>query len=318
MTKSVNKTEQKTYRELLRERVIHLTPISPESARFQYYLEYDLRAVERGKETAKTLKRFLNLDGLNILDLGCGTGGLAIAFSQEGAHVVGLDPDKSVCHLAQIRAKEMQMPVDFIIADGSANPLRNSSFHLVTCNHVFEHVKNKDKFAHEINRVLKGGGVLYITASNKASPWNILWDEHTGLPLVTLLPRTVQNMFVKLAGLSERGLPFILEEPTYKSVIKTFSKVDILLDDKILKKDIAGVVFSSQREILLSARSNRFPELVNLLTRILKWFCFVFRKLRLSNFWWLLLESTYPLLTFIGRKKAKQSSSIVKVTREKR
>lgn len=137
MVKNSNKKDQKTYRELLRERLIHLTPLDPESARFQYYLEYDLKAVERGKDTANTLKRFLNLEGSNILDLGCGTGGHAIAFSHEGAHTVGLDPDKTVCHLALIRTREMRMSVDFVVGDGSASPLRDSSFHLIICNHVF-------------------------------------------------------------------------------------------------------------------------------------------------------------------------------------
>ena len=55
--------------------------------------------------------------------------------------------------------------------DGERFPFNNNEFDSVVTNQVFEHVFDPDNFLSEINRVLRGGGMLLLTVP-------FVWDEH--------------------------------------------------------------------------------------------------------------------------------------------
>jgi SAM-dependent methyltransferase len=54
---------------------------------------------------------------------------------------------------------------------GKQFPLDSSSFDVVLCNQVLEHVFNPEEFLDEVNRVLKPNGKLILTVP-------FVWDEH--------------------------------------------------------------------------------------------------------------------------------------------
>ncbi len=296
-------------RQLLKERLMSLTALKPESPRFQYFLEYDVRAVERGKKTVASLNANTNVEKASLLDIGCGTGGFAVAFALAGARVVGLDTDSGALKLAVVRARAEKVPVDFMECDGMRCPFPDSSFDIIICNEVFEHVDSKEELAHEIARLLKKAGTVYIRVPNKLSPWNILWDDHTGLPFFTLLPRSVQDVIIRITGLSPTGMPCALNEPTYGSLKKIFSEVDIALKDDLMREDVANAVFLSKTDMLTRSRSNRYPALTTVSLKILKLTHDICKLARLSDFWWFLVMRTYPILTFTGTNSTYTASS---------
>lgn len=51
----------------------------------------------------------------SVMELGCGTGTLAIGFAHLGAHVTGLDLSAEMIHQAQEKAKEEQVDVHFTV-----------------------------------------------------------------------------------------------------------------------------------------------------------------------------------------------------------
>ncbi len=274
----------------------------PEDVGFQYYVEYDLRAVERGKRVADLLKNLACPKGASVLDLGCGTGGFAVAFAQEGARVVGFDLDQSGVELAAMRGREFGVSLDLLISDGVMSPLRGFLFDVVICNEVFEHVASKDELAREIARLLKDTGIAYIAVPNGGSPWNILWDDHTGIPFINFLPRRLQNLVVRLAGLTSKDLPWILEEPGYGSLLRICSRAGLAVDDRVMRMDINNVVFHRQTDMLEKSRSNRYPVLTSTLARLLRWSYIICRSIGLSALWWLAMKLTYPKLTFLAKK----------------
>ena len=116
------------------------------------------------------------LDGMTILDLGCGTGRdafVAASLAGEAGHVVGLDMTDEQIAVAQRYEAEHAEAFGFsapntrfvkgLIEDLAAAGIADESVDVVISNCVLNLSPNKaDAFA-EITRVLKPGGELYVS-----------------------------------------------------------------------------------------------------------------------------------------------------------
>jgi ubiquinone/menaquinone biosynthesis C-methylase UbiE len=104
--------------------------------------------------------------GQRILDLGCGTGTLAIQVKRRepAADVVGLDADPEM--LSQARAKAERAGVELTLTEGMSNelPFEDGSFDRVLSTLFFHHLdpEPKRQTAREIARVLRKGGELHV------------------------------------------------------------------------------------------------------------------------------------------------------------
>lgn len=76
------------------------------------------------------------LEGLSILDVGCGGGGLARALSAKGAKVTGVDPQEAALATARTRAPD----ADFRQAGAEALPFPDGSFDRVVFLNSLHHV----------------------------------------------------------------------------------------------------------------------------------------------------------------------------------
>jgi ubiquinone/menaquinone biosynthesis C-methylase UbiE len=105
-------------------------------------------------------------DGESVLDLGCGTGTLAIAIKQARpkAKVSGLDADRAVLVRARQKAKEARGDVEFRRGLATELPYDARSFDVVVSTLFFHHLTDEAKAdaAEEIRRVLRLGGRLLI------------------------------------------------------------------------------------------------------------------------------------------------------------
>lgn len=104
--------------------------------------------------------------GERVLDLGCGTGTLAIRARQRtpDAHVVGLDADVSMLGHARRKATEANVDVEFESGSASAVPYPDGSFDVVVSSLFFHHLDRGSKLAvvRETVRVLRRGGRLVV------------------------------------------------------------------------------------------------------------------------------------------------------------
>jgi ubiquinone/menaquinone biosynthesis C-methylase UbiE len=112
-------------------------------------------------------------DGQRILDLGCGTGTLAIQVKQRApdAEVVGLDADPEM--LDRAREKAERAGVELTLTQGFSNvlPFEEKSFDRVLSTLFFHHLdpEPKRQTALQIARVLKKGGELHVADWGKPS-----------------------------------------------------------------------------------------------------------------------------------------------------
>lgn len=100
--------------------------------------------------------------GEKVLDVGCGTGTLAIAIkSQVGAgEVHGIDASSEMIEVAKEKAAKAGSDIDFQVALIEAIPFPDATFDLVTSSLMLHHLPDdlKVKGFLEIRRVLKPGG----------------------------------------------------------------------------------------------------------------------------------------------------------------
>jgi ubiquinone/menaquinone biosynthesis C-methylase UbiE len=104
--------------------------------------------------------------GHHVLDLGCGTGTLAVMAkqAQPAAEVFGLDADPDMLKVAEQKSKELNVPVKFDVGFTNDLPYPDASFDRVMSSIMIHHLKTPDKIktAREVYRVLKPGGQLHI------------------------------------------------------------------------------------------------------------------------------------------------------------
>ncbi|HSJ87219.1 MAG TPA: methyltransferase domain-containing protein [Anaerolineales bacterium] len=102
--------------------------------------------------------------GMQVLDLGCGTGTLTVMLKQAHphAHVTGLDGDPQVLKIA--REKSRSMDIHWKEGFASSLPYPNATFDRVVTSLVIHHLVTDDKRRafQEIYRVLKPQGELYV------------------------------------------------------------------------------------------------------------------------------------------------------------
>lgn len=111
--------------------------------------------------------------GQRVLDLGCGTGTLAIMVkqAQPTADVFGLDADPEILGIARAKATREGMDIRFDEGMTFALPYPDGSIDRVLSSIMIHHLKTPDKerTAREIYRVLKPGGQLHVIDFGKAS-----------------------------------------------------------------------------------------------------------------------------------------------------
>jgi ubiquinone/menaquinone biosynthesis C-methylase UbiE len=113
--------------------------------------------------------------GHRVLDLGCGTGTLAIMVKQAhpATEVVGLDADPDMLKVASYKSRQLNAPVKFDIGFTNRLPYPDASFDRVLSSIMIHHLKTPDKkeTAREVFRVLKPGGQLHILDFGKPVTW---------------------------------------------------------------------------------------------------------------------------------------------------
>ena len=104
--------------------------------------------------------------GEDILDIGCGTGTLAIAAAEAAlqVNVEGLDADPSILARAERKAERAGTKVGFTEGRSDDLPYEDASFDLVLSTLFFHHLpdESKRRSAAELLRVLRPGGRAVI------------------------------------------------------------------------------------------------------------------------------------------------------------
>lgn len=151
--------------------------------------------------------------GQRVLDLGCGTGTLAIEMARHcpGLQIFGLDGDPGV--LARAERKATQAGVEITWQQGLATklPYPEASFDRAVSTLFFHHLAAQDKVsaATELYRVLRPAGQLHVAD----------WGPPTSrLQRLLFLPVQLLDGFVNTSPQLARGLVDVFRQAGFEGV----------------------------------------------------------------------------------------------------
>ena len=122
-----------------------------------------------------TVDQALLRPGENVLDVGCGTGGVTIPAKMRvgiNGSAAGIDPAPEMIAIARRKAKRAGIEIDFRIGVIESLPFPDGTFDVVTSSLMMHHLPQhlQVKGLAEIDRVLKPGGRILI--ADMMSPSN--------------------------------------------------------------------------------------------------------------------------------------------------
>jgi len=176
--------------------------------------EYDYAVFEylRSPKILKTLDRCgVAVAGSKVLDAGCGAGGTALSLAEEARFVAGLDIDARFAGTGtRLQAEKAVKAAGFVKGDGVRLPFADRSFDLVLSHEVIEHIYEGPGYLRDLSRVLRPGGVLYLSTA----PYLSLTGAHlprlrAPLPLHLLFGRRAT---LRLFHFLARHAPFVFSE----------------------------------------------------------------------------------------------------------
>jgi ubiquinone/menaquinone biosynthesis C-methylase UbiE len=134
-----------------------------------------------------------DVNGLALLDVGCGTGRHAVRFANAGAVVTGVDFSTGM--LEKARIKPGAAAVRFVLQDASgALPFESKSFDRVISCLVVDHVRDLVTFFGGLRRVCRDDGFIVVSVMHPAMMLKGVQarfhDPRTG---ARVFPQSVEN-----------------------------------------------------------------------------------------------------------------------------
>jgi SAM-dependent methyltransferase len=154
-----------------------------------------------------------------LLDVGCGYGGLSIAWAEAGGTAIALDADLGNLAIVARRLREGEPSgggVRMLAGSALELPLKERSVDVVLAIGVVEWVGYSNllgdvralqlRALREMRRILRPGGLLVVGTKNRLFPRYQWRDGQTKLPLVNALPRRIADFLAKRwTGMPYRG-----------------------------------------------------------------------------------------------------------------
>ena len=170
-------------------------------SRFSFRDRYLSTRPAKAEKILEVLRREgVNCEASSLLDIGCSHGQISQEMSGAFRQVIGIDINHENWGPAS--------SVKFIQANACQLPVASGLFNVVIMNHLIEHVASPELLMKEVWRVLCKGGVCYLACPNRFS----VMEPHYRLPLLSWLPRSMADRYVRMAG---RGESYLDRMPSY-------------------------------------------------------------------------------------------------------
>lgn len=132
---------------------------------------------------------------LDVLDVGCGAGTQCALWAAGGDRVHGIDINAPLIELARERAQAAKLDIRFEISSATTLPYDASTMDVCLIPELLEHVAQWEPCLTEAVRVLRPGGVLFLSTTNVFCPF----QNEFRLPLYSWYPNLAKRFFERKA-----------------------------------------------------------------------------------------------------------------------
>ena len=168
------------------------------------------------------------LDGVlpagRVLEIGVGTGAIAVPLAERGRRVVGLDV--STAMLERLRAKDGSGRVAAAVADATRLPVADGAFVGAYCRWVLHLIAAWRDAVRELCRAVAPGGVIVVEPAGYTGEWREVW-----LRFVELLGPAAEPVGVDArGGYVDLDEAFATSGAHRREVIRTSMRIDSSLE----------------------------------------------------------------------------------------
>ena len=128
-------------------------------------IEYITEQIKHHFKIKEDRTNFLN--GLDILDIGCGGGLISEPMARLGGKVTGIDASEKNIKVAKIHSEKNQLKINYI--NKSPEQLNNDKkFDIILNLEIVEHVDNVSLYIDSCNKLLKTDGLMFTATLNRS------------------------------------------------------------------------------------------------------------------------------------------------------
>jgi ubiquinone/menaquinone biosynthesis C-methylase UbiE len=114
-----------------------------------------------------------------VLEIGVGTGMLAVPLAERGLDVVGIDVSRAM--LAKLRQKTTGATPHVALADARQLPFADDSFDAAYLRHVLHLIPRWSSAVSELCRVVRPGGVVLVSDTPRTERWEEFWQTYEAI-----------------------------------------------------------------------------------------------------------------------------------------
>ena len=107
------------------------------------------------------------LEGLNILDIGCGGGLISEPMARLGAKVTGIDASEKNINIAKLHSKRNGLKIDYL-KNSPENLSDFEKFDIILNLEVVEHVDDINLYIQSCYKLLKKNGLMFTATLNRS------------------------------------------------------------------------------------------------------------------------------------------------------
>ncbi len=127
----------------------------------------DYIATQAAAQFDRDLRAPRPLEGLSLLDVGCGGGLATEPMARLGAQAVGVDAAEAGVVAARAHAAREGLEIDYRVSTAEALAEQGAGFDLILALEIVEHVADRAAFLRPLAEMLRPGGLLVLSTLNR-------------------------------------------------------------------------------------------------------------------------------------------------------
>ena len=177
------------------------------------------------------VKRQHSVAAQEVLEVGCGAGGVLKAFAEEGCHAVGIDLNEKKITFGRRQFEDQKLgnDVELVISDvfDFANDEENlNRYDVIVLKDSIEHIPNQRELLSLLKNCLAKDGIIFVGFP----PWLMPYGGHQQIatsrmsqaPFLHLLPRALYERILRRLGEPEEIISELIEIVETRLTINSF------------------------------------------------------------------------------------------------